>query len=54
MDFFINAWAWWQGNEAMVLSILGSVLAISLVIPGEQPDKSLQWLVNMIKKLSRK
>jgi len=54
MEFLTNAWSWWQGNEAMVLLILGGILTVSLAVPGEQPDKALQWLVDMIKKFSRK
>ena len=54
MEWFSNAWVWWQANQVMVLGALGALLALSMVIPGDHPDKELQWLVDMIKKFSRK
>lgn len=54
MDFILAAWAWWQGNEALILGALAAILAIAMAIPGDHPDKELQWLLDNLKKLSRK
>ena len=54
MEFLSNAWAWWQGNEVMILVILGAILTIALAIPGEHPDKEIKWVVNLILKFSKK
>lgn len=46
------------GNLPLYLSLLvafvGAALGIALVIPGDQPDKFLQSLVDFLKKLSVK
>lgn len=45
----------------LIPALLGAALAIALVIPGEHPDKELdwalkkgEWIVDLIKKISRK
>ena len=42
----------WQSVVGAVSSILVGVITISLLIPGDQPEKALQWVVDQIKKLS--
>jgi len=36
-----------------LVGILSGVAAISMVIPGEQPEKTLQQIVDFISKLSK-
>jgi hydrogenase maturation factor len=36
------------------LAVLTGVIAIAMVVPGEQPEKFLQGVVNFIKKFSKK
>lgn len=37
-----------------VVGVLGAVIVLCMLIPGEQPEKTLQKVVDFIKKLSRK
>lgn len=37
-----------------VLGLFTSALAIALIVPGEQPDKFLQGVVDFVSKFSRK
>lgn len=39
---------------ASVVAILTAVIAICLVIPGEQPEKALQGVVDFLTKFSKK
>lgn len=42
-----------QGVGAITI-VLQGILAIALIIPGDQPDKTLQAIVDFLKKLSLK
>ena len=44
-------WLAWLGA---VTALLGAVIAIAQLIPGEQPEKSLQAILDFISKFSRK
>jgi type VI protein secretion system component VasF len=44
-------WIAWLGA---ITALLGAVIAIAQLIPGEQPEKFLQSVVNIISKFSRK
>lgn len=50
--------AWVLLNYQIVLSailaILGGLITIFMLIPGEQPEKALQGLVDFLTKFSRK
>lgn len=37
-----------------VVMILNALIAVSLLIPGEQPEKALQKVVDLLSKYSRK
>lgn len=37
-----------------VVAVLGGLISISLLIPGDQPEKSLQKVVDFISKFSKK
>ena len=54
MDFLIdlakNIGPWAVAVEALFMG----VIAVSLLIPGEQPEKFLQGVVSFLKKLSLK
>ena len=39
---------------ASVVAILSGVIGISLLIPGEQPEKALQAVVDFLSKFSKK
>ena len=44
----------WQSVVGAVSSILVGVIAISLLIPGDQPEKALQGVVDFLKQFSKK
>lgn len=37
-----------------IVGLLSAVIAVCLLIPGEQPEKALQAIVDFLKKFSRK
>lgn len=39
---------------SLLVGLLAALLAIALVIPGEQPDKALQAIVDFLSKFSKK
>lgn len=50
--------AWILANyEAVItalLAVLGGIIAIAMLIPGEQPEKSLKAIAGFIEKFSKK
>ena len=58
METLIKVGTWIVGNYQAVLSgivmVLTGVIAISLLIPGDQPEKLLQKVVDFLTKFSRK
>lgn len=43
-----------QHVAGLVIMILTGVIGIAMMIPGEQPEKSLQKVLDFIKKFSKK
>lgn len=39
---------------AAAVAVLSAVIAVSLLIPGEQPEKALQAVLDFLKKISKK
>lgn len=39
---------------AAVVALLSGVIAVSLLIPGEQPEKALKAIVALLEKISKK
>jgi hypothetical protein len=46
--------AHWMAILLGIQGVLAGVLAIALVIPGDQPDKALQAIVDFISQFSKK
>jgi hypothetical protein len=46
----VDLFAWFGA----ITALLGAVIAIAQLIPGEQPEKSLQAVVDFLAKFSRK
>lgn len=44
-------WLAWIGA---VTALLSGVYAIALLIPGDQPDKTIKWILDLTTKFSRK
>ena len=49
---------WIMSNGADMLAALsalvGALIAISLLVPGKEPEKSLQKILDLLKKVSKK
>lgn len=58
MQAVVDVVMWLVGHyDAIILNllaILGALLAFFMVIPGEQPDRALQSVVDFIKRFSKK
>lgn len=58
METLMNLLKWvtsdWTNAVSSVVSVLGALIVIFSVIPGEQPEKTLQGIVDFLKKFSRK
>ena len=58
MATFLSIINWIMANYGIVctalVGILSGVIAICMLIPGEQPEKVLQVIVDFISKFSRK
>jgi hypothetical protein len=51
MDWLSNNWEQLIGATSALLT---AIIAISLMIPGEQPEKALKAIVAMLEKISKK
>lgn len=51
LKWFFENWVELLGG---ISAAVAALLAVALIIPGEHPDKELQWLVDLLKKISRK
>ena len=49
-------WVMSNWNEVVLalIALLSGVIAIALIIPGEQPEKALQKIVDFLTKISKK
>lgn len=58
MSNFISIVQWlvanWSGLLNSIIAILTALIAFFMLIPGEQPEKALQAIVDFIKKFSVK
>lgn len=50
----MNIFAQVQDIAGALIMICTGVIAIAMIIPGEQPEKSLQAVVDFLKKFSKK
>lgn len=52
----VGSWLVAMGPEIIsaIVALLSGVIAIALLIPGEQPEKALQGAVDFLKKFSKK
>lgn len=44
----------WQNTLTAVLALLTSLIGVALIIPGDQPEKFLQGIVDFLTKFSSK
>lgn len=52
----LGSWIVTEGPHilAAIIAVLSALIALFLLIPGEQPEKSLQKVVDFLKKYSKK
>jgi hypothetical protein len=44
----------WQSYLGVVTAALGAAIAVATVIPGDEPERTLQKIVDFIQQISRK
>ena len=54
MDLITHVLSNWQQYLGVVTAVLAAAIAVATVIPGDEPEKSLQRIVNFIQSISRK
>ena len=54
MEFFKFIAEHGQDVISALVAVLSAAIAVSLLIPGDQPEKSLQKIVDFIQKISKK
>jgi len=44
----------WQSYLGVITAVLGAAIAVATVIPGDEPERTLQKIVDFISQISRK
>jgi hypothetical protein len=44
----------WQSYLGVVTAVLGAAIAVATLIPGDEPERTLQKIVDFISQISRK
>lgn len=54
MDMINNIIQNWQSYLGVLTAVLTAAVAVASVIPGDEPERTLQKIVDLISKFSRK
>lgn len=54
MDIINNIAQNWQSYVGVLTAVLTAAIAVATVIPGEEPERTLQKIVDLISRFSRK
>lgn len=54
MELIQNIVSHWQEYLGVVTAVLGAAVAVATVIPGDEPERTLQRIVDFIQQISRK
>ena len=54
MDIINNIAAHWQQYLGIFTAVLTAAIAVATVIPGDEPERTLQKIVDLISNISRK
>jgi len=54
MDVINNIAAHWQEYVGILTAVLTAAIAVATVIPGDEPERTLQKIVDFISSISRK
>lgn len=54
MDLITHLASNWQSYLGVVTAVLGAAIAVATLIPGDEPERTLQKIVDFISQISRK
>ena len=54
MEIITNIAANWQAYLGVITAVLAAAIAVATVIPGDEPERTLQKIVDFISRFSRK
>ena len=54
MEIITNIAANWQAYLGVITAVLGAAIAVATLIPVDEPEKTLQKIVDFIAQVSRK
>lgn len=54
MEIIQNIASNWQSYLGVLTAVLGAAIAVATVIPGDEPERTLQKIVDFISNISRK
>lgn len=54
MEIITHIAAHWQEYLGVITAVLGAAIAVATLIPGDEPEKTLQKIVDFIAQVSRK
>ena len=54
MDVLTNILNNWQTYLGVITAVMGAAIAVATVIPGDEPERTLQKIVDFISQISRK
>ena len=54
MDLITNILNNWQSYLGVVTAVLAAAIAVATIVPGDEPERTLQKIVDFISQISRK
>lgn len=54
MDLITNILNNWQSYVGVITAVLAAAIAVATLIPGDEPERTLQKIVDFISQISRK
>lgn len=54
MEIIQNIASNWQAYLGVLTAVLAAAIAVATVIPGDEPERTLQRIVDFIQQISRK
>ena len=54
MDLITNILNNWQSYLGVLTAVLGAAIAVATIVPGDEPERTLQKIVDFISQISRK
>ena len=54
MEIITNIASHWQEYLGVLVAVLTAAIAVATVVPGDEPERTLQRIVDFIQSISRK